>query len=389
MQAYFATRLSPRLSMTAEGFLICKDAVLCRTGEQQYRGSEVGMSDGVVVVHRPKSEVYDPKFLASLEGAVICDGHPSGGFVTSDSAAWSVRGHVQNVRPGPKLKSGEDSLIGDLHIFDATLIQKVLSGQARELSIGYSVRYAENADGSLTATKMRGNHLAVVSQSRCGKSCCIQDSIAPLPMDFVDMAARFHRKNAGEVALHSGSEKRAADALPESLRRGEPMSWDEVRAEHTKLTDQNGDEMENEEEIEMDPDELEEETDGEDPEGVLENLRAVKPIIQASGDRAAIDSYNAAIKIVKRRIADRSRVLTADQQPAGFPGAAQSSDGWVDAHRRLGARMRGERVKAEPTERRARDCASTLSGFVAHRQSAEDYQASIAAARERMLRGEK
>ena len=45
MQAYYGSRFSPNMTRTTDGFLICHNVPLARTGEQDYLGSEVGMSD--------------------------------------------------------------------------------------------------------------------------------------------------------------------------------------------------------------------------------------------------------------------------------------------------------------------------------------------------------
>jgi hypothetical protein len=39
------TELSPRMTLAAEGFLVCRDAVLARTGEQEYHAVEIPTLD--------------------------------------------------------------------------------------------------------------------------------------------------------------------------------------------------------------------------------------------------------------------------------------------------------------------------------------------------------
>jgi hypothetical protein len=55
---------SVRLSRTPEGFLVARDAVLARTGLQQYHYSEIPDIEpdehGTVTVHRPPDEVFHP-----------------------------------------------------------------------------------------------------------------------------------------------------------------------------------------------------------------------------------------------------------------------------------------------------------------------------------------
>ena len=48
-KAYFGSRISDHILKTPEGFLICKDVPIARTGTQQYRGCEFGgpVADGL------------------------------------------------------------------------------------------------------------------------------------------------------------------------------------------------------------------------------------------------------------------------------------------------------------------------------------------------------
>jgi len=308
VQAYFGTKLTPRLSLTPSGFLICKDATVCRTGTQRYRGDELGLgTSDIVVVDRPRAEVFAPKFLASLEGSVITDNHPPR-FIDSDTAAWSVKGHAQNIRRGPRLKSGDDSVIADLIIYDAALIQKILSGTARELSVGYSVDYVPNSRGGLVSTRLRGNHIAIVAQSRCGQSCCIQDS--------------------------EGEEMPKTKTQDDELTQTELLAQILARLERLELKQ------------EPDEDDDEEETATDDGRA-LQLLRSIRPTIEAhartTGDRKAIDEYNSAIKTLKSRmknsraiVSDSARQLRVEVDP---------DRAWEDAIRRAGARMRGEIIE--------------------------------------------
>ena len=59
MKAYFSSKISGHMIKTPEGFLICKDVPIARTGTQQYRGFEFGGDDPMELydVHRPEEEV--------------------------------------------------------------------------------------------------------------------------------------------------------------------------------------------------------------------------------------------------------------------------------------------------------------------------------------------
>jgi len=104
--------------------------------------------------------------VASGEGKPVVSPHPSR-LVDPNSWSWSARGHIQNVRVGPKDKNGDVTLIGDLHIHDAGLIDKIANG-LRDLSCGYSYEMDRLRDGTYVMRNIRLNHVAVVESGRAG-----------------------------------------------------------------------------------------------------------------------------------------------------------------------------------------------------------------------------
>ena len=100
MLAYYGSQISPHLVDTPEGFLICKDVPIARTGEQEYLAREL-MLDGdperPVTVQRRPEDVFAPAALASFEGKPVTDGHPPESVGAENYAAYA-KGHVQNVR---------------------------------------------------------------------------------------------------------------------------------------------------------------------------------------------------------------------------------------------------------------------------------------------------
>ena len=76
--AYYGYKISPNQLETDEGFLICRNVPIARTGDQQYLASELGLDgDKVVTVHRPEEEVFSEATIASFEGKPVTDNHPS------------------------------------------------------------------------------------------------------------------------------------------------------------------------------------------------------------------------------------------------------------------------------------------------------------------------
>ncbi|MBQ8080578.1 MAG: DUF2213 domain-containing protein, partial [Clostridia bacterium] len=72
MRAFYGSRISEHMTMTPEGYLICFDVPIARTGMQQYLRSELGITDddpnGIVEVIRTEDEVFSDACIASFEG---------------------------------------------------------------------------------------------------------------------------------------------------------------------------------------------------------------------------------------------------------------------------------------------------------------------------------
>lgn len=176
MLAYYGYTISPNQLETGEGFLICKNVPIARTGTQDYLGSELGLSGGdsgrIIAVLRSPDEVFSEAALASFEGKPVTNDHPPG-LIGPDDVKNYEMGHAQNIRRG----TGEwkDFMIADLHIHDRDLIDAIQNGK-REISCGYECDYAKNEDGTYSQKNIRGNHVAVVDRGRAGKRAAILDS---------------------------------------------------------------------------------------------------------------------------------------------------------------------------------------------------------------------
>lgn len=156
MLAYYGTQLSPHMDRTPEGYLICRDVPIARTGPQEYLAGELGLEgdpERVVEVNRYPEDVFDPAVLASFEGKDVTAGHPPENVGPENFSSYT-RGHVQNVR-----RSGEH-IVADLIIKDANLVSDVWNGVTREVSCGYLCRYVPDGSG-YKQQHIRGNHVAV------------------------------------------------------------------------------------------------------------------------------------------------------------------------------------------------------------------------------------
>jgi hypothetical protein len=172
---YYGTRLSENISRREpEGYLLCLNVPVARTGTQDYLPEELGLSGngppGMIPVLRPESEVFSPETIASFEAMPVTNDHPPDGVDISNIRALQ-KGHAHNVRRG----TGEESdlLLADLIITDPTLIDLILEGK-REISCGYTYELCEE-NGQFIQRKIRGNHVAVVDAGRAGPRVCIKD----------------------------------------------------------------------------------------------------------------------------------------------------------------------------------------------------------------------
>lgn len=176
---YYGTRLSENISRREpEGYLLCLNVPVARTGTQDYLPEELGLSPGssFVSVYRPEDEVFSPETVASFEGMPVTNDHPPDGVDVSNIRALQ-KGHAHNVRRGTGDES--DLLLADLIITDPGLIDLILEEGKREISCGYTYELCEE-NGQYIQRKIRGNHVAVVDAGRAGPRVSIKDHKASI-----------------------------------------------------------------------------------------------------------------------------------------------------------------------------------------------------------------
>lgn len=176
MRFYATFDVGSKLSKTEEGFLLCRDVVIARIGQQTYYAGEIPVTpddNGIITITRDEKEVFDPAAIASFERKPITLTHPDG-FVTADTWSYLAKGSVFNVRRGAGIES--DCEMADLLVCDAEAIRGVESGDYRQVSCGYDAEYVETEPGKGLQKNIRGNHVALVQRARCGALCSIRDS---------------------------------------------------------------------------------------------------------------------------------------------------------------------------------------------------------------------
>ena len=174
MRAFYGSKISGHMIRTPEGYLVCKEVPIARTGTQEYRGMEFGgeNTEKIYVVKRPEEEVFSKAALASFEGKPVVDEHPDEN-VTPDNIGRYIKGTCRDVRRGEGALS--DCVVADLIIYDKDLIKKIESGK-RDISCGYDCLWDPKDDDTYVQLEIRGNHVAVVEEGRAGHKVSIRDS---------------------------------------------------------------------------------------------------------------------------------------------------------------------------------------------------------------------
>lgn len=224
---FFAVeQLGPNQSFTPEGYLLCEDVPIARTGVQDYAEMElegIEAKDGVIEVERNEDEVFSPDTIASFLGKPVTLNHP-GDPVTPDTWSYLAKGTAHNVRRGEGEKS--DLLVADLLITDKGAINEIRNNGLKEISCGYDAEYEQIAPGRARQTSIVGNHVALVKNARCGPVCSVQDSsklLGDQPMavkkgaSFVDKLRKaFMTRDADEFEKTVG-EMKDEDGMAENV----------------------------------------------------------------------------------------------------------------------------------------------------------------------------
>lgn len=173
MKMLCSVKLSPHKYKTPEGYLVCKDAIIARTGSQTYLKSELYPNitdDDYIEINRSEKEVFDEKTIASFENKPLTIEHPEEP-VNPDNYKYLSVGNTFNVRKGEY--EGQPVLLADIMVTDSEAIQLIESGEMTELSCGYDCDITNSPNPE--QINIRGNHVALCVAGRAGIAR-IQDS---------------------------------------------------------------------------------------------------------------------------------------------------------------------------------------------------------------------
>lgn len=167
MKILVSEKLSEHKYKTPEGYLICTDAILARTGKQTYTKDEVfGDGDNTEIdIDRPYDQVMNEKTIASFENKPVTFDHPEEDVNVGNYKSYAV-GYVRDVHQGKV--DGKDVILGNLVITDQDAINAIENGEHTDLSCGYDCDIKDDGNGGYAQNNIRGNHVALCKEGRAG-----------------------------------------------------------------------------------------------------------------------------------------------------------------------------------------------------------------------------
>ena len=238
---YLSEKIGDKRSTTPEGFLVCHDVAIARTGQQVYSDREIpveGGPDGLIRIDRPNEEVFRPEIIASFEGKPVTVEHPNE-FVSPENWKQLSVGFVQNVRRGEGIN--DDLLVADLVITDQAAI-KYVNDKLPEVSAGYEANYEQTEPGKGVQRGIVGNHVALVERGRAGPRCAIQDKELTMPEkkpSLLDRLKAFVDSQGSEMEKEEEKEEETkdSDALEARIARIEAAIEKLAAAESKEVKD--------------------------------------------------------------------------------------------------------------------------------------------------------
>ena len=212
-------RATIKAEVTEEGFLV-DSPIVGRVGIQLYKNAD----GSVRREFRPPEEVFNSDSLNSFVGKPITDGHPAE-MVNSKNAKSLLVGAIHT-----EGKQDGENVVAGITIHDADMIDKIMKGGKRELSLGYKVDIEEisgvwnGQEYDAIQRNIRINHLAIVPRGRAGN--------ARLNLDRLDAESITTGENMPEnlsrVRLDTGLEYQAEAEVVQAF---EKMRADKVEAD--------------------------------------------------------------------------------------------------------------------------------------------------------------
>lgn len=165
------------------GWWEIKGNPLTKVGVFPYSGASIGAPDPnkIYNVYRPEEELSDPECINSFKLIPMMDDHPKtlvgsekDGFIPTENKG--IDGVI-----GEEVYFEDGILKGNIKIF-SDKIKKTIQDGKEELSAGYKCIYNfvsgvyNGINYDAIQTKIRGNHLALVTEGRAGPDIAVMDS---------------------------------------------------------------------------------------------------------------------------------------------------------------------------------------------------------------------
>ncbi|MDN7433699.1 DUF2213 domain-containing protein [Burkholderia multivorans] len=230
MRFYTIQKLGPKRSLTPEGFLLCEDVPVARTGEMLYAAGEVPVEagpDGLIRISRTPEEVFRDETLASCAGKPVTLDHPDD-FVTPATYSQLGKGVMLNIRRGEGLEN--DLILADLLITAQDAITAVQEEQIEEVSLGYEADYEQVSPGRGVQRNIVVNHVAIVPRGRCGPRCAIGDK----EPEMKTKDSKPPRRSAWLDRLMKAMRAKDAEGVEEALEEGQKAMDEESEEERKK-----------------------------------------------------------------------------------------------------------------------------------------------------------
>lgn len=168
IEVHYNTSLSENLKLTPEGYLLCLNVPLARTGEMRY--SKLDFPDlesnefGYIYMEHDET-LFAEEFVKSINSKPVVVKHKK---VTVENWRQMAKGHVFNAR-----REGH-SLVGDILVTDLELIKAINEGM-REVSLGYNADVTQVSFARYLQVPCVCNHVAVINRGRAGRMYAIKD----------------------------------------------------------------------------------------------------------------------------------------------------------------------------------------------------------------------
>lgn len=175
-------------TVDGNGWFEVKGNPISKAGIFPYSGRQLGKTgpdaDRIYQVLRPAEELSDPACIESFKLIPWIDDHtmlgPTAQAVSPNAVSAEQKG-VQGVI-GENVFFEGDTLFANIKAFSSTLAQLIKAGK-RELSAGYRCIYDMTAgvyngqSYDAVQRKIRGNHLALVTEGRMGPDVAVMDRL--------------------------------------------------------------------------------------------------------------------------------------------------------------------------------------------------------------------